>query len=51
MSIKVLAKDMEEEYATSAGKEAAKEAGEKTVEYAQTDEVQQQIDDAKAQAE
>ncbi|KAG6906780.1 hypothetical protein DXG01_012145 [Tephrocybe rancida] len=51
MTLGGLAKDMGEEYVKETGKEAAKSAGEQTVEYVQGDEAQQKIDDAKAQAE
>ncbi|KAF8065198.1 hypothetical protein FPV67DRAFT_1671476 [Lyophyllum atratum] len=46
-----LVMDMGSEYVKSAAKEGAKEGGEQTVEYTQTEEGQQHIDDAKAQAE
>ncbi|KAG5725190.1 hypothetical protein E4T56_gene10203 [Termitomyces sp. T112] len=46
-----VAKDMGDDYMKGVGEEAARTAGEKTVEYTQTDEGQQKIDDAKAEAQ
>ncbi|KAG6808571.1 hypothetical protein H0H92_003675 [Tricholoma furcatifolium] len=46
-----LAKDMGKEYVTSAGEEAAKNAGKQTTDYLQSQNGQEAIDDAKAEAE
>lgn len=49
--ITAVAEDMGGRYLEGVGKEAAETAGEDTVQYTQTDEGQQKIDDAKAEAQ